>query len=121
MKNAVAAVTSLGNRTLRWVVSRTISGCFTGKTAGLRRLISLARRVPGYRGRVAARRFFDLLSASVDKNDAMARLFLRIGRQLSTVSRRKVASNLIYNEFLSGYGCDAPAARTGTGSPVSSS
>lgn len=60
----------------------------------------MARRVPTT---VAARRFFDLLETSVSAGDAMSQLFMRIGRQLSLQSRRKIAANLIFNEFTVGY------------------
>jgi MoaA/NifB/PqqE/SkfB family radical SAM enzyme len=85
---------------IRWFASQLIAHSLTGRITDLRRLIRLARRIPST---VAARRFFDILQASVDRRDAMAELFLRIGRQLSLPSRRKLASNLIFNEFVTGY------------------
>jgi MoaA/NifB/PqqE/SkfB family radical SAM enzyme len=100
MRKAHTANLSGSNRFLRWAVSHAIARSLTGKPADLRRLIAMARRVPTT---VAARRFFDLLDASLANEDAMAQLFMRIGRQLSLDSRRRIASNLIFNEFTTGY------------------
>jgi len=85
---------------LRWVVTRVIARSLTGKSADLERLIRIARRIPMT---VAARRFFDTLELSLSRRDALCELFLRIGRQLSPACRRRIAGNLIYNEFIAGY------------------
>ncbi len=99
MKSHTAGINGR-KRVLRWAVSRAIARSLTGKLADLRRLIALARRLPTT---VAARRFFDLLDGSLSRGDAMAGLFMRIGSQLSLESRRRIAANLIFNEFTIGY------------------
>jgi MoaA/NifB/PqqE/SkfB family radical SAM enzyme len=88
------------NPILRWAVTRAVAGSLTGRPRDLRRLIGLARRIPTT---VAARRFFNNLEWSLEHGDAMAELFLRLGRELSPQYRRKIVSNLIYNEFVAGY------------------
>lgn len=52
---------------------------------------------------VAVRRFFRGLEQALDHGDPFGELFLRIGRSLSPSYRRKIARNLIYNEFIAGY------------------
>ncbi len=52
---------------------------------------------------VAVRRFFNSLEHALDHGGALGELFLRIGRSLSPSYRRKIARNLIYNEFIPGY------------------
>jgi len=88
------------NVVLRWFASHLIARSLTGRISDLQRLIRIARRIPST---VAARRFFEILQTSLDRRDSMAELFLRIGRQLSPASRRKLAANLIFNEFVTGY------------------
>jgi MoaA/NifB/PqqE/SkfB family radical SAM enzyme len=82
------------------LVTRAISGGLSGKLADLKRLIRIARRLPTT---VAVRRFFSSLEQALEHGDPLGELFLRIGRSLSPSYRRKVAQNLIYNEFIAGY------------------
>ena len=88
------------NGLLRWLIPWFVSRGLTGRAADLKRIIRVARRIPTT---VAARRFFDGLESSLDRQEAMGELFLRIGRQLSRRSRSRLATNLLYNEFIAGY------------------
>lgn len=82
------------------VITRIISNSLTGRPRDLKRLVRLAQKIPTI---VAVRRFFDTLGEALDRGDPFGELFLRLGRQLSRQSRRKVVSNLIYREFIAGY------------------
>ncbi len=84
----------------RWVVTRVVTGCFNGKRSGLKRLIKVSRFFPLT---VPMARFFKSLEYGQDHpGEPFTELFLRLGSELSPQFRRKLASNLIFNQFITG-------------------
>ncbi len=90
---------SASNTVLKWAITRTITRSLTGNPKDLKKLISLSRRIPTT---IAMTRFFNSLDYAVDHGENWAEMFLRLGRELSPAYRRKIVSNLIYNQYIKG-------------------
>ena len=84
----------------RWIVTRVITGCFNGKRSGLKRFIKASTHFPLT---VPMERFFKSLEYGQDHpGEPFTELLLRLGNELSPRIRAKIASNLIFNQFVTG-------------------
>ena len=86
---------------LKKMLINKMAECLNGRPEGLRKLLDYYRKAE-IQLDPADQNFIDSLAASLQDGTSFAKIFLRIGRETSKSYRKKVITNLIFNQFIAG-------------------
>jgi len=88
------------NSILKKMLLNKVAKCINGKVNDLEKLISYARmtEMPD----PAVKNFIDSLDTSIKEGTNFSKIFLRVGQETTRGYRKKLVTNLIFNQFIMG-------------------
>jgi len=105
---------SIGSDSLKFLTSRALARCLTGRPEDLRRLF-LLERIPF--ASPLLRAFLRRLARDLERGGGLAGILLHLGKHANPVARRKLIENLFFNWAAKGAAIRTKIRNTGTWLP----